>query len=124
MIANKDGVGLTMNELDQEVCALWGIAVKSKAYAKPGEQDDDMWNFNPNWFDSVGFTIHSLGRKDESHLKVDWSEVLGLLLSDLLMDKINDFDALRGSIEGHWKPYIDLIKHWSDKGYKAIAVYR
>lgn len=114
-ITTKEGEPITINDLDREACALWNRPYDEKHYVKPKEQE-----YYAHWFDMVGLYIHCQRSKEERRKRVDWSDVLGLMMGHLLLEK--DAEKVKISIEAYWQPYIDLIRHWKSKEYRAIAV--
>jgi len=68
-ILNKEGEALTMKELDAEACAFWKKDSHPKHYADPSEprrEGESEVNFlrrsmTSNWFDIIGWCIHSQG---------------------------------------------------------------
>ena len=121
-IKDKEGVALTLRSLDEEVALFWEVELEERMYAKPfikgGTQEGSR---GPNWFNMVGFHIHLRNNvKDYSENKqVDWADVLGLLMGDWLMSKDREASWEKPH---YYQPYIDLVKHWEDKGYQAWSV--
>jgi len=114
---------LTMGELDAEAAAFWNTTVHPKYYAAPNGQR------LANWFDVIGYNIHSNETKGWGD---GWKSVkMSMLLVSFNHSLYNYFDGklertkmheeLDGSFE-YYKPYFDLIDHWESKGYIPVKV--
>lgn len=147
-ILNKEGVAIDINDLDIEAAAFWGKEVEDKEYANPSKIEDfesEMkYHFNKlgNWFDIIGFKIAHLDELEGyPNYKSGWSAVISGIMGELSHRVMNDnLELLPYSVEEdnislgdkmtinilgileYSKPYIALIKHWSDKGYKPQQV--
>tara|TARA_R100000951_G_scaffold114878_1_gene121171 strand:+ start:2100 stop:2471 length:372 start_codon:yes stop_codon:yes gene_type:complete len=88
-ILNKEGNAQVINDLDKQICELWQVPVNKKSYAMPNPRSyykegiKGQMNYlrQTNWFDGIGYTIHS--KQCES-----WNEVkseLHKLYSDILL---------------------------------------
>ena len=113
-IKNSEGNTFTINNLDKEVCNLWGHPVDKKAYCVPlgrDEFDSSTKGYieylrQSNWYDSVGYMIHS--EKCSS-----WDQVINsfkVLYKDIL-------EEYKMSLEVLIPHEMKLINHWNDKGY-------
>lgn len=121
-IKNKNGEALTINDLDQEAATFWNKETHPKNYANPipntGDEFKDAMNCSFNWFDIIGWHIHN--NKANFYKRYDntitWDGVKeSMLLNaiDVLKDKSEKLDLIREA----YKPMLELIDHWSGKGY-------
>jgi len=117
-ILNAERVALSINDLDREACAFWGVEYNDRKYARPKMEDGDV--LDTNWFDCVGLYIHAQRRKDKPERDVEWCSVLGLMMGYLLLKKSSQEVAV--SIDAYWQPFISLVRHWNDKKYTAVAI--
>lgn len=113
-IRNKANEPVTINDLDKEAAAFWGVELDERHYAAP--------TGCTSWFESIGLYIHmqrpELGEVGEVH--VEWCNVVGLMMGYTLLGQ--NSDDLKASIDRYWANYIGLIRHWSNLGYKAYAI--
>lgn len=134
-ILNSNGVSISINELDKEACEFWGVKLHPKHYASPE-------NERINWYDSIGWNI-SITEKP-TWRKVIKSLVYDSFFDGLVVEdkesKQNHFAKflvtgqneegenilhlqddteiqIYITMQVHQK-YIDLINHWTSKGYQ------
>lgn len=148
-ILDANSKALTMAELDKEAAEFWGKEVDPKHYANPFPKAEgnnlsaalaNARNNAQNWYDIIGWNIaqqgnHTTGWQNVVHTMV--AETLGECLVDLHKDKPikmatfvgEDTIHLEDSYEeklyatlSYFKPFIDLINHWMDKGYIPVKV--
>ena len=148
-ILNAEGQALTMSELDKEAAEFWGKEVDPKNYANPFPEVEgnsfaairaNSLNNAQNWFDIIGRAIanqenYTTGWQNVAHTLV--VRHLGECLVNLRRDNpiklaefVGDGDIhLEESCEiklfatlDYFKPFINLINHWMDKGYTPIKV--
>lgn len=151
-ILNKDGVALTMSQLDGEAATFWGKEVHPKNYANPFPdvmpKDDSLTSYieaeienarhnSLNWYDIVGYTIANQG-----DYTTGWNNIINTMVSENLgraivgeqfelpeFIQIGDELHLPRRIEmrinavlNYFRPFVDLIKHWESKGYTPISI--
>ena len=142
-IKNKDGQALAINKIDEEVAAFWGIPVHPKNYASPIKEfvlpegykkEDDkgvLWKkhfdsirdrITLNWFDQLGYIIHSRN-------VTTWEQLREIYIAPYkkLVEEYKDTeeyeDAKRVILEeGNSKKLMDLIDFWESKGYTPHPV--
>lgn len=111
MIKDKDGNAIVINELDREACEFWNKTLDSRDYATPKGSMS-------NWFDVIGYRIHSPGNYTKG-----WNNVKNDLLVGCMAGKyeyLYDADAFEQRLLGirlYLAPYYKLIDHWEAKGY-------
>ncbi len=151
-IHNSGGVAIPINKLDEEAAIFWGQEIDPKHYAHPQkkQEGEKEWSFISrcgNWFDIVGYCIHS-----PVHACSGWSNVVATMIAESIGMKFIDTSEgykdrpvpiiefvsdpnkvgqmhLPESIEEKiwgiltfYKPYIELINHWQSKGYVPVQV--
>jgi len=157
-IKNKDGEALTMKQLDAEAAAFWNKEVHGKYYADPsepkkeGESEVDFIrrSMTSNWFDIIGWCIHSQGNYTSGWRNVVHTMIADIIGSKLIGGKDEQFIPIvqlrkcievkeDGSQVNAWhledkieeeiyytmkfyQPYIELINHWQSKGYTPHKV--
>lgn len=151
-ILNKEGVALTMSQLDSEAANFWGKEVHPKDYANPFPmvlpKDDSIeshieaetrnaYNTSSNWFDIIGWHIANQGNYTTGWNNVIDSMVTKSLGHAILNDQFELPEFIRVEDELHlpeqvemqiyavlnyFKPFVDLIKHWESKGYTPASI--
>lgn len=154
-IKDKDGNALTMKQLDAEAAAFWKKEVHPKNYADPSEPRAEnesevsylRRSMTSNWFDIIGYCIHSQG-----HEASGWANVVATMMATQLgmcfidtsdgykdrpvkvtkfiKDEIKETvihlpDEVEKEIFGilyFYRPFIELINHWKEKGYTPHKV--
>lgn len=106
-ILNREGVAITLNELDREVAEFWGVEVSDNYYASPV-------GYLIDWKGTIGWTISEISKE-----RILWSDVIGILCGVASTNKVS-FDGIMASIETY-KPYIELCLYWAKKGYKPVS---
>ncbi len=157
-ILNANNEPISMKELDKEACEFWGKTSDPKYYANPsepkreGESEIDYLrrSMTSNWFDIIGYCIHTQGNYTSG-----WRNIVHTMISDILgssliggkddesipVVKLRECievkpngeqvkawhledkveEAIYGTLE-FYKPYIELINHWQSKGYVPLQV--
>lgn len=108
-IQTKDGVALTMSELDKEASAFFNVEVNDNHYAHPNNKRGF------DWFNWIGCAIACLPEG-----RVEWSEVIGRMSATCSLGESSAtsyFDSLLSITE-----LIDLAIHWRDKGYIPVSL--
>lgn len=106
-ILNKN-IPLTMEELDKEAAAFFGVEVTDE-YAGPSE-----YPYVVNWFEMIGPSISRLPEGEH-----EWRYVIGNMcaIAATLKDSKESFlDSLV-----IYEPFIDLCFHWQSKGYIPVS---
>lgn len=128
-IKDKAGNAIPINTLDEEVAKFWGKEVRKKDYASPYDYPDksSIENIDQlrmamafNWFDIIGFNIHCLKKKGQ----VSWNLVIAEIMDAFDID-LHNFPSLVKSNHDYanfMQHYLDLIKHWDEKGYEAYCI--
>lgn len=119
-ILNDKKEALSLNQLDEEVAVLWNKQVDPKQYATPNpKKEGDLTGVSEgvNWFDSLGFKIHT-----QRHLSsVSWSTLISEYYADA--GKMSSGSGAKYEVFCLiYRPYFSLIDHWATKGYTAIRV--
>lgn len=86
-ILNKEGNAIEIYELDKEAAAFWNKEYQTKDYANPAEpkrEDESPIDFLrrsmcSNWFDVIGYCIHSQGNACSG-----WSNVVATMMAESL----------------------------------------
>jgi len=126
-IKTKDGIALTMSELDKEACEFWDKEVHNKNYATPNIDEGHVGN----WFDIIGYSIHN-----PANYTSGWNNIaltlINIFIVDLMINCRNKEKVEVTSVEDATKrlvtvhtftaPYIALINHWMSKGYTPHKV--
>lgn len=122
MIKNAAGEGIVINELDKEAAAFWGHPEMPNEYARPhGPQDlDSSKSWEQNWFDGIGLYIHALHIGKKANVQVNWSNVVGIMTGHAVLSGIEKNLDMNERMR-YFRPYVDLIIHWKNKGYVPIA---
>jgi len=129
-ILNKEGQPISMNILDQEAAEFWQVKHDAKYYASPTEKSSS------NWYDIIGWNIarqgnwtsgwanvvttlmaESLGRclfQADKNSPIKLAEFVGTDFIIHLEDKVEEEIAANLNF---YRPYINLINHWIEKGY-------
>lgn len=133
-ILNKEGEALTMNELDREAAAFWNKEVHTKHYASPPANTEGMSEIDKirsditgNWFDVIGYQIHS---PEDARYTSGWNNVKCSLwtiqskgwYSKVFNWSIEEMEIYMKVTKDFLKPYYDLIDHWEAKGYQPQQV--
>lgn len=91
-IKNKEGKAIAINELDKEAAEFWGKEVHKKNYANPVKDTDDMSEIeriraemSSNWFDIIGWCIHSQGNACSG-----WPNVVATMIAEHIGMKFID----------------------------------
>lgn len=132
-IINAQGEPIILAALDKEAAEFWHKKVDPKDYADPSPQAQfegleghelarakirAVFNRGTNWFDSIGHAIDTdrsiTYKQDDQHTWNMVRETLLLIQIDIVSDTTERIEAARKYLE----PYMALIKHWEDKGYK------
>lgn len=115
----KDSTGnlLTMKQLDTEAAEFWKKEINPKYYASP---TDSMWS--TNWFDSIGYNIHSPNTREMKNWGNVKDSLLFLQLSGFMNKTVEEQLEKLKEINVYLKPYIELINHWESKGYTPIQI--
>lgn len=122
-ILNKEGEAISLNSLDIEAGKFWHgeqFQPDKKYYCLPPE-----FPFGANWFDVIGYMIHSpMGNYTSGwnnvkcslwtlHIRGDYDKAMG------------EFDVLANEIKQaieYLRPFFALIDHWESKGYQPKQV--
>jgi len=134
-ILDKDNNAVAINELDKQAAEFWGKEVDKESYASPakrkeGESTVQFLRREINWFDTIGYQIHS----PNCTYTTGWDNVKASLWSiqstgmykDLFNEKqYEDEDGkswtsldIRLQVTKEFlKPFFDLIDHWASLGY-------
>lgn len=135
-ILDKAGQPIPINLLDEEAAAFWNIQVDKKCYAAPDQRSS-------NWFDVVGHHIAYFKEQYEP----GWDDIANSIYRAFVGDPFtyqtsNESGEIYGNnksapvkVSGYFnvdkgfdywlqviKPYIDLINHWGEKGYKPKRI--
>lgn len=121
-VTNKEGIAITINQLDNEAATFWNKEVHLKAYACPTETI-----YSTNWYDCIGWAI-----ANQNNYTTGWKNVLNYMINiqveGMFIDKSNDKvdtvfapERLRTTLE-YLQPYVDLINHWHQKGYIPVKI--
>ncbi len=118
-IKDKDGNAIGINTLDKEAAEFWAVPIKDKYYAEPMK---DGKSVGGNWFDNVGYAIHSPLTNHTS----GWDNVRHTMWTNLMGWSYKDpehvqIDHLKNNNE-YLKPYFHLITFWEAKGYTPHQV--
>lgn len=151
-ILDKEGVALTISQLDEEAAKFWGKEVHSKNYANPFPEvipkDDSIkshieaemhnaHNNSLNWFDIIGWNVANQG-----NYTTGWNNVIDTMVTEslgrsILNDQCELPEFIQTGNEWHlpeqveirvytilkyFKPFVDLIKHWESKGYVPVSI--
>lgn len=151
-ILNKDGVALTISQLDAEAAKFWGKEVHPKNYANPFPdvmpKDDSLKSYieaerenaindSLNWYDTVGYTIANQG-----DYTTGWNNVINTMVTESLgrailgkqfeipeFIQVGNEQHLPEQVEmrinavlNYFKPFVNLIKHWESKGYTPVSI--
>lgn len=151
-ILNKEGVALTLSQLDGEAAKFWSKEIHPKNYANPFPEvipkDDSMksridaetrnaYNNSSNWFDIIGWSVANQG-----HYTTGWNNVIDTMVTEslghaILNDQFELPEFIQVGNEWHlpeqveikvyatlkyFKPFVDLIKHWESKGYVPVSI--
>lgn len=114
-IWDSEGKALTMKQLDIEVAQFWhpdDPTVDPKWYSSP------QGNSGSNWFDTIGWAIHSPMSKFSGNPWKNVKITLWIIQTEDSWD--NDEEKMTKEIlaSKRWlKPYFELIDHWASKGY-------
>lgn len=124
-IKDKEGKPLSLQQLDEEAAAFWGKDLDLRKYATPekitpgmSEMDIAFTNSRGNWFDIIGWHIHS----PQNNYTSGWNNIKNSIwlvcASGLLLDyKDSELMLAIVGIKLYLDPYYKLIDHWSGKGY-------
>lgn len=125
-IHDASGKAVDIKQLDKEAAEFWGVEVHPKNYAQPASDS----YYTSNWFDSIGYYIHS----PDSNYTKGWGNIKCSLWSiqarDLfrILYETQDIAANEHlhtrlhSIKTFLQPYFQLIDHWESKGYIPVRV--
>ena len=102
-----NGNALTIDELDKEAAAFFGVEHNNNEYAKPSK-------YNFDWTDII---IHAISCVDERN--INWTKVITKILSNTT-SLTRSYDDLQKSIK-IFRPYIELCYHWQTKKYIPIS---
>lgn len=151
-IHNSEGIAIPINKLDEEAAIFWGKEIEPKNYACPQKKEEGEGNWHyisrcANWFDVIGYCIHSPG-----YACSGWSNVVATMITEPIGMKFIDTSEgykdrpipivefvsdpntlgqmhLPNNIEEKiwgvltfYKPYIELINHWQSKGYIPVQI--
>lgn len=120
-ILNKDGEALTIKQLDAEAAEFWNKTVDPKWYANPSPEGTSVFKQRGNWFDTIGYQIHSPGDYTSGWDNVKCS--LWTIQVQGLYDKpVDELPEQIAFIKEYLKPYYDLINHWESKGYQPKQI--
>lgn len=97
----------TIDELDKEAAAFFGVEHNDSKYAKP-------LKYNFDWTDIIIFAISCIDKRN-----IQWNEVIGKILT-FAASLTKSYDDLQKSIEIH-RPYIELCYHWQAKKYIIVT---
>lgn len=143
-ICNKEGEAITINQLDKEAAEFWGKEPHVKWYATPTGQS----NSYSNWYDMLGRAILDEDKYrthwtnwSEPYKKMAWCEVVCRMslvnINDVLVDANkpegaeryemtirSEKDAIEVLLGARMflLPFMELAKHWEDKGYYPVRV--
>lgn len=117
-ILNKEGIAISINKLDEEVCAIVGVEVHPKDYCKLGKREEYKTNFDyicvSNWFDTIGWDIaQGLSFQD---ILDKWSDVMKEFIGQT--DEQGNIITLETCIPYQYK----VLNSWIEKGYQPISV--
>lgn len=116
-IHNKEGISLTILQLDAEVAEFWNKPIHDKNYATPKKHATSI-----NWFDNIGYNIHS----PHVNYTSGWNNVKCSLLSVQtaeygMLDVETQLRKLVFANE-YLKPYFELIDYWNSLGYIPVKI--
>jgi hypothetical protein len=119
-IKNKEGEALTIKELDKEAAEFWNKKIHDKYYANPSPEGTSVFKQQTNWFDVIGYNIHS----PEVNYTKGWDNVkcsLWTLHIQGLYNKSDEDLNIHIQVTKEFnKPYYDLIDYWESKGYVPV----
>lgn len=122
-ILNKDGIAIPINELDKEICELWGVPIHPKRYAMENPREyypeGNKGNYDyvsqANWFDTIGYMIASENKTFEDiieYYRDVFKEFIGL------KDENGELITLETIIPKRML----LLTTWITKGYQPKQV--
>lgn len=97
---------LTIDELDKEAAAFFGVEYNDNEYAKPSK-------YNFDWTDII---IHAISCVNERN--INWTKVIEKILSNTT-SLTRSYDDLQKSIK-MFRPYIELCYFWQAKKYIIV----
>lgn len=128
-IHNAQGHAILIEQLDKEACELWSTEVHPKNYASPSDipsvkamyfiekegrekylNEVKFWTERQNWFDWIGWKIHS-GINTWEDLRKD---IITPYEEKGLLEAAKELPTIWG--------FIDLINLWESKGYTPVQV--
>lgn len=93
-ILNKEGIAISLNDLDAEIAKFWNKEVDGELFANPMPEvkesktvtymeacRENNLNNSLNWYDTIGWNITQL-----SDNNVSWKAVAEALIRDLVME--------------------------------------
>jgi hypothetical protein len=142
-VNDANGEAVDMHILDKEAAEFWGKELKEKEYANPSpifvntqnlegkelmmaELDHQFYRTASNWFDTIGYQIANPRVKVNYGKDPHWDNVR----NDLWITQMSGYYDIEDTDElckktiaskRYLQPYLNLIKHWEDKGYVPIT---
>lgn len=118
-ILDKDSNAITLHALDKEVAMLWEVKCDDTHYAVPNSreyyQEEGRKKFDYhnqiNWFDSIGYVIHSKKLTNWKQVKDHFIELYQSIL-----------DEYKITLDDLEPKLVALINYWESKGYIPIPV--
>lgn len=137
-IKNSEGIAIPINELDKEAAEFWHKEIKQKEYANPTPVFNNpnklegrdlaiaelqyIRHESMNWFDLIGYHIHSPRVTCESGWNNTKCSILSVHIESLALHTIEEQLIILKAVNEYVKPYFDLIDHWSNKGYIPVQI--
>jgi len=78
-ILNSNNEPISIKELDIEAAAFWNKIVDPKWYANPSPEGTAVMKQWSNWFDTIGYCIHSQGNACSG-----WSNIVATMMAESL----------------------------------------
>jgi hypothetical protein len=123
-VLNKEGIPISMNALDAEVCEIVGVAIDDNCYCRLGRRDEfpdsfegemDYLRSASNWYDTIGCMI---ARENKSFQDV--LEYYADAMKDFIGKKDNKGNVI--TLETIYPYHTKVLNTWIEKGYVAKQV--